>query len=662
MILRRSAAALAAAALALPAAAQVAQQPRVLAPGDNLVIDGVPPIPEQLVEEVRRYTEYRSAGLADWHPTRREMLISTRFGNTNQVHHVRAPGGARHQLTFFSEPVGGTSYEPLEGRYFLFTRDVGGNEFAQLYRYDLADGRTTMLTDGGRSQNGGVVWSRKGDRIAYNSTRRSGGDRDLYVMDPANPRSDRMVMQAQGGGWGVGDWSPDDARLAVVNRTSINQSHIHLLDLATGQRTQLTPAGNDTTVFASPRFTPDGRGMYLITDLGREFRTLAHMDLGSRQITPLTADVPWDVDGYDLSPDGRTIAFVTNEAGVSRLHLLDTSTRRHRPVAGVPTGVVGGGRWHPNGDEFGFSVSSARSPSDVYSLEVASGQITRWTESELGGVVASALVEPELARWTSFDGREITGFLYRPPARFTGKRPVIIDIHGGPEGQSRPEFLGRDNYWVNELGVALIFPNVRGSTGYGKTFLKLDNGMRREDSVKDIAALLDWIARQPGLDAGRVMVTGGSYGGYMTLAVATQYNDRICCSVDIVGISDFNTFLRNTESYRRDLRRAEYGDERDPAMAEFFRRIAPLGQAGNITKPLFVVQGGNDPRVPRTEAEQMVARVKQNGSPVWFLMAMDEGHGFRKKSNADYLFYATVMFVRQHLLGEAPATARATAQ
>jgi dipeptidyl aminopeptidase/acylaminoacyl peptidase len=322
-------------------------------------------------------------------------------------------------------------------------------------------------------------------------------------------------------------------------------------------------------------------------------------------------------------------------------------------VAGMPVGVISGLTWHLNGRDLGFTLASARATADVYSVSATTGKLTRWTESELGGLVADSLAEPALVRWRSFDGREISGFYYRPPARFVGKRPVIINIHGGPEGQSRPTFLGRGNYFLNELGVAVIYPNVRGSTGYGKSFVKLDNGMKRYDSVKDIGALLDWIATRPELDASRVMVTGGSYGGFMTLATATTYNDRICCALDVVGISNFNTFLRHTESYRRDLRRAEYGDEREPAMHDFFERTAPLNNAGSISKPLFVVQGGNDPRVPRTEAEQMVARVRQNGSPVWFLLARDEGHGFRKKANVDYQFYSTTMFVRQFLLGGA---------
>jgi len=622
----------------------------VVRPTPNLVADGVPPIPASLPAEVRRYTEARSAGLADWHPARRELLITTRFGNTPQLHQVAMPLGARRQLTFFDEPVVDGQYEPGPGRYLVFSRDVGGNEFAQLYRYDVADGRVTLLTDGGRSQNGNVEFSTRGDRVAYGSTRRNGADRDLYVMDPRNPASDRMVFEASGGGWGVADWSPDDRRLLVGEYLSVNQSRLHLVDVTTGRREELTPRTADTVAYGGARFSRDGRGVYLTTDRGSEFQRLAYMDLATRRVEPLTAGIPWDVEEFDLSEDGGALAFVANEAGVSRLYLMDTRTRVARPVAGLPAGVISDLRWRRTAGELAFGVASARSPNDVYSVDAATGRVTRWTESELGGLVAAELAEPALVRWPSFDRREITGFYYRPPARFAGKRPVLINIHGGPEGQSRPGFVGRTNYYLNELGVAVIYPNVRGSTGYGKSFVKLDNGMKREDSVKDIGALLDWVARQPELDASRVMVTGGSYGGYMTLAVATNYNDRICCALDVVGVSHFGTFLQNTESYRRDLRRVEYGDERDPAMRAFFDRIAPLNNAARITKPLFVVQGGNDPRVPRTEAEQMVARVKRNGSPVWYLMARDEGHGFRKKGNADFQFYATVMFMRQHLL------------
>jgi dipeptidyl aminopeptidase/acylaminoacyl peptidase len=634
--------------LLLPFAAR--GQSGQVAPTSNLVVEGIPPIPVSLVDEVRRYTEARGAVLADWHPQRREMLISTRFGNTPQIHQVQMPGGARTQLTFFSEPVMSASYEPKAGRYFLFGRDIGGNEFGQIYRYDLADGRVTLLTDGGRSQNTGLVWSKAGDRVAYGSTRRNGADRDVWVMNPSEPKSNRQLLQVSGGGWGALDWSPDDKQLLVGEYVSVNKSNLWLVDSASGKRAPLTPQSGEQVVYADGQFAVDGRGVYLTTDKGSEFQYLAYMDLAGKEITPLTKDISWDIDTFDLSRDGKTIALTVNVAGVSKLYLLDTASRKYRPVDGVPPGVIGGLRWHARGSDLGFVLNSARSTSDVYSLDAQSLEVARWTESELGGLVASELVEPELIRWKSFDGREISGFYYRPPPRFQGPRPVIIDIHGGPEGQFRPIFQGRKNYFLNELGVAMIFPNVRGSTGYGKTFVTLDNGLKREDSVKDIGALLDWIAQQPGLDKEKVMITGGSYGGYMTLAVATHYNDRIRCALDLVGISHFGTFLKNTESYRRDLRRVEYGDEREPEIAAFFDRTAPLNNAQKITKPLFVVQGGNDPRVPLSEAEQMVARVKKNGSPVWYLMAKDEGHGFRKKNNADFLFYATVLFVRRHLL------------
>ncbi|HSW00493.1 MAG TPA: S9 family peptidase [Sedimentisphaerales bacterium] len=620
-------------------------------PGENLVVQGLPPIPVFLAGEVRRYTESRSASFADWHPTERSILISTRFANTAQIHRVKQPGAARTQLTFFDEPISGATYEPRTGRYFLFTKDVGGNEFAQIYRYDLVDGRVTLLTDGGRSQNGGIEWSRRGDRIAYGSTRGNGADRDLYVMNPLDPKTDRLVLEVRGGGWSVLDWSLDDRQLLIGEYVSINESRLWLLDLRTGEKSLLTEPGPEPVSYRNAQFDRDGTGLYLTADKDAEFQRLSHMDLATGRITALVDSIPWDVEGLDLSPDGRRIAFGVNEAGISRLYLFDIADRKLQRMDAVPTGTAGGLMWHPKGRDLAFAVSSASSPSDVYSLDTETGELSRWTQSELGGLVASDLSEPKLVSWPSFDGREITGFLYEPPVRFTGKRPVMIVIHGGPESQSRPGFLGRSNYFLSEHGVALLLPNVRGSTGYGKSFVKLDNGLKREDSVKDIGALLDWIAKQPNLDASRILVMGGSYGGYMTLAVSTHYSDRIRCAIDIVGISNFNTFLKNTESYRRDLRRAEYGDERDPAMREFFERIAPLNNAAKITKPLFVVQGGNDPRVPLSEAEQMVERVREHGAPVWYLMAKDEGHGFRKKENADFQFYATILFARHHLLG-----------
>jgi dipeptidyl aminopeptidase/acylaminoacyl peptidase len=619
-------------------------------PGDNLVVQGVPKIPAALAERVARYTEFRSAGLAGWHPVRREMLIGTRFGDTNQIHYVKFPGGARTQLTFFPERVTGASFRPKTGEYFVFSKDIGGSEFFQYFRFDLATGDVTLLTDG-KSRNTGGVWSNAGDRYAYSSTRRNGRDVDLYVMNPTNPQSSRLLMQVEGGGWGAADWSHDDRRILVGEFISANESYIWLVDSATGEKTLLTPKGGAEKVsYGDGRFSTDGRGLYVTTDKDSEFQRLAYIDLATKQHTYLTDHIKWDVDSFELSPDGRTIAFVTNEDGISRLRLLDTKSRKEKTAPKLPVGVIGGLEWHENSRDLGFTMSSASSTSDVYSLDAQTGKVERWTMSETGGLNTESFNAPELVRWKSFDGREISGFLYMPPAKFTGPRPLIINIHGGPEGQARPGFLGRSNYYLNELGVAILYPNVRGSSGYGKTFLQLDNGFKREDTYKDIGTLLDWVGTQSRLDARRVMVTGGSYGGHMAFAVATLYDDKIRAALPVVGISNLVSFLERTESYRRDLRRAEYGDERDPKMREFMLRIAPLNNATKITKPMFVVQGGNDPRVPLNEAEQMVTTIRQNNTPVWYLMAKDEGHGFSKKKNQDYQFYATVMFIQEYLL------------
>jgi len=622
-------------------------------PNENLVGEGIPSIPSTLSETVGRYTEFRGAGLQDWHPTRREMLVTTRFADTNQIHRVRFPGGARTQLTFFPDRVLGASYAPKGGEFFVFGKDTGGNEFTQLYRYDLATGDVALLTDGRRSQNGGGQWSNAGDRIAYGTTARNGKDRDIHVMDPRDPQSDRVVLETEGGGWAALAWSPDDRQLLVGESISANESYRWLLDLASGEKRLLTPKGGAEKVhYGGGVFARDGKSVYVSTDKGSEFHRLARVDPATGDHDFLATHIDWDVDDFKLSPDGKTVAFATNEDGVDVLRLLDTATGKERPAPrlGLGLGVMGGLEWHQNGRDLAFGYSSARSPADVYSLDVTSGKIDRWTESETGGLDAARFSEPELVRWKTFDGRTISGFLYKPPARFAGRRPVLINIHGGPEGQSRPSFLGRSNYYMNQLGLAVIYPNVRGSTGYGKTFLKLDNEMLREDSVKDIGALLDWIPTRSDLDPQRVMVTGGSYGGYMTLAVATHYDDRLRCALDVVGVSNFISFMERTEAYRRDLRRVEYGDERNPKIRAFFERIAPLNNAAKITKPLFVVAGKNDPRVPVQESEQMVATVRKNGTPVWWLMAQDEGHGFAKKKNQDYQFYATVMFIKEYLL------------
>ena len=621
-----------------------------LRPYDNLVVEGIPLIPQEIVRGVGRYTEFRSAGFNSWDPVKREMLISTRFAETNQIHHVKFPGGARTQLTFFTDRVGGGSFGPKNGSYFVFSKDVGGGEWFQNYRYDLGTGDVTLLTDG-KSRNSPGAWSTAGERMAYTSTRRNNKDTDMYVLNPLDPASDRLLAQNEGGGWAPTDWSPDDRTILVIEYISANESYLWTLDALTGAKTILTPrVGGEQVSRGGAVYGRDGRGIYLASDRESEFQRLEYFDLATKEHSVLTGHINWDVEGFRLSPDGKTMAFTTNENGIGVLHLMDLVSKKELPVPALPKGIVSGLSWHENGTDLAFNMSGAKSSTDVFSLDVKTGAVDRWTSSETGGLNTQTFSEPELVSWKSFDAREITGFLYMPPARFTGRRPVMVNIHGGPEGQSRPGFLGRNNYFLNELGIAIVYPNTRGSSGYGKTFLKMDNGFNREDAYRDLETLLDWIKAQPNLDGNKIMVTGGSYGGHSTFAVATRYADKIACAVPVVGMSSLVTFLENTESYRRDLRRVEYGDERDPKMREYLTGIAPMSRAKDITKPLFVVQGRNDPRVPWSEAEQMISTVKKNNASVWYLLANDEGHGFAKKKNQDYQFYSTIMFMKKFLM------------
>jgi protease II len=645
------------------AAAASAAAAAVYPPNANLVVQGIPPIPQSLASQISKYTEFRGHAFVEWHPTKREMLVAHRKagGNTAQLFRVTSPGAEPEPLTDFVDPVTQATYEPREGKYIVFERSSGGNEAAQVFRLDLDTRQLALLTEPSEKHNI-EGWFHRSSQLLITSVpldrTAQGGSRatvtqNLTVMDPAKPTSKRRLAELEGAGWGVGGVSWDDKQIVLTRYISANESQVWLLNVASGKLTQILPApgSKERSTYLAVGFKRDNTGVFVLSDHEGEFNQLGFYRFANKRLTTITQGIPWDADGADLSEDGNLIALRSNVDGVDEMRLLDAKTFKELPRPKLAAGSVTAVHFHQKQPDLAYSVTSAKGPNQVWSLDPKTGESVQWTRAYVPpGLDPSTFQEQQIIRWTSFDGRTISGLLKMPPARFTGPRPVVISIHGGPEGQAKVGFGGRQEYLTNELGVAIIYPNVRGSSGYGKTFLALDNGMKREDSVKDIGALLDWIAKQPQLDASRVLVTGGSYGGYMSLAVSTHYADRIAGSIDIVGISNFVTFLQNTESYRRDLRRVEYGDERDPAMREFLQKISPLTNASRITKPLFVVQGKNDPRVPFTEAEQIVARARENKTPVWYLRAENEGHGFARKENADYEFYATVMFMQQTLL------------
>ncbi|MDX1481716.1 MAG: prolyl oligopeptidase family serine peptidase [Woeseiaceae bacterium] len=631
----------------------------------QLILEDIPPIPAELVQDLNRYQNTRSASFRQWTSDGSGIYITTRFAELTQIHRVDRPGGARHQLTFYAEPVGELARRP-GGSELAFTQDAGGSEFSQVFLFDPEDGSARLLTDG-ESRNSSVVWDRDGRRIAWQSTARNGASNDIWIMDPDEADTARIVLEAPDGTWwGPVEFSASGNQLLVQNYVSITDSRVHLLDLDTGQRELLIGGGSVAGTNTPAGFAAGDDGYWLMTDQGGEFRRLAWQPLtpGS-DVEIVSGDVPWDVTQVKLSHDRRRLVFTVNENGLSRVYLMDTRSREYRPVDGIPTGVAYGFEFSPDDRRLAMTLNTPQTPADSFVLDLgaeatAYGGFTRWTFSEVGGLDTSRFVVPELVHYPTFDTvdgepRRIPAWLYRPAG--DGPFPVVIQIHGGPEGQSRPFFSSTWQMWVDKLGVAVLRPNVRGSAGYGRTYLGLDNGFNREDSVRDIGTLLDWIETRPELDASRVAVFGGSYGGYMVLASAVHYSDRLRAAVDVVGISSFVTFLENTQDYRRDLRRVEYGDERDPAMRAHLENISPVNNVERIDVPLLIVQGQNDPRVPVTESEQMVAALRERGNTVWYMNALNEGHGYRRKENRDIYQQAVVLFLQQFLVREEPAAA-----
>jgi dipeptidyl aminopeptidase/acylaminoacyl peptidase len=526
---------------------------------------------------------------------------------------------------------------------------------------DPVTGDARMLTDG-ESRNGAVVWDRQGRRFAYRSTRRNGASNDLWMMDASEPAGAELILESPDGtSWSPAEFSASGSKLLLFNYVSIVDSRVHLLDLDSGALQLLAGGAASRSANVPVAFDDADDGFWFITDQANEFRQLAWQPMDSSASPELvTADIPWNVEDAVVSHDRSRMAFKVNENGYSAVYLLDPATRQYARVDTLPVGRAYNLTFSPDDRKLAMTLSTAKTPSDTFVLALGErpldfGRLVRWTTSEVGGLDTTAFRPPELVHYPTFDNvgdspRRIPAWVYTPPG--DGPFPVIISIHGGPEGQSRPGFSSTYQMWMDKLGAAVIRPNVRGSAGYGKSYLALDNGFKREDSVRDIGALLDWIGTQPQFDPDRVAVIGGSYGGYMALACAVHYSDRLKAVVDRVGISSFVTFLENTQDYRRDLRRVEYGDERDPAMRAHLEQISPLNSVSKMTVPMFIIQGQNDPRVPVTEAEQMVAALREEGRPVWYMNALNEGHGYRKKENRDLYEQAAVVFFKQFLLAE----------
>ena len=624
----------------------------------NLVLENIPEIPARIVNDLNQYQNVRSAPFREWNKSGDSIYVSTRFGDVSQLHKVSEAGGTRQQLTFFEEPIGSVVRQP-EGELISFTMDAGGNENAQLFLLDPSTGKSQMVSDG-ESRNGSASWNRDGTAFIYRSNRRNGASNDLWMSSIDEPEKATMVFESPDGSWwGADDWNADGTKVLIQQYVSVTDSRIHLLDIESGKVERLLGSESIPSVNYIVSYDANEEGFYFTTDQAGDFEQLAYYSFKDASSEIVTTDINWNIENVGVSHDRSRMAFSVNQGGVSRVYLYDPKSARYKAVSGLPVGVVGGLEFSPDNKRLALTLNTAKSPSDTYILKLSANRLRhrgleRWTYSEVGGLDSASFVEPSLIEYPSFDKvdeqqRMIPAFVYKPE-NISEPAPVIISIHGGPESQYRPRFSSTYQLWIKQLGAAVIAPNVRGSSGYGTSYLKLDNGFKREDSVKDIGALLDWIATQPDLDENRVIVFGGSYGGYMVLASAVHYSDRLLGAVDIVGISNFVTFLKNTKDYRRDLRRVEYGDERDPKMYEHLQKISPNNSVEKIKIPMFVVQGNNDPRVPVSEAEQIVEALTKQGNQVWYMNALNEGHGYRKKENRDVYQQVVVMFMESLLV------------
>jgi acetyl esterase/lipase len=640
-------------------------------PGAQIKADGIPAFERHTLPG--EAAELAGLRFLDWHPLRAEMLVLRRHGDSQQLHRVAAAGAPPEPLTQGRDAVSGARWEPRTGDYLVFSRDEGGDEAFRLFRLTPGGAPAQALTPAGERisefeflPGGGLVClqeqlNREGGAAAASRS-------SLWWLDPQQPGSRRLLAEVSGARYTDLRVSPGGRIVATLTRGGRSQAMAFALDgsapvpLGSASNDGGGPADDDTATaaVAAPEAAPSAPAsapaaaapdvLWRRQAAQGEFRHLVRVDAGNGRRTHLLTDARADLEALAVAGDGRPLALVYNVDGVSELVLAAPggSTPPRRIATNLPSGVLRNPRWHPRLPLLGFDHVSADAPGRLFAWSLQDEQLAPWSAAAGGTPLRAGVL-----RWTGFDGLPLSGLHLAPPARFTGPRPVYISIHGGPASQARPGYVtGVMRVLVEQFGMHVIEPNVRGSDGFGKTFLKLDNGRLRENSVRDISSLLDLVASRADMDASRVIIAGGSYGGYMSLALATHESKRILGSICRVGIANFVSFLEHTELYRRDNRRAEYGDERDPAMRKFLQGISPLTHADAVRKPLMVVHGRNDPRVPYGEAQAMVKAVRAQGTPVWFLTAQDEGHSFGKADNRSYLTQATLEFISRLLDGK----------
>jgi dipeptidyl aminopeptidase/acylaminoacyl peptidase len=643
--------------LVLLPSAGVAQEKSIATP-PSITVEGIPPIPQSIADGLARYSQFRQAQLLAWHPTNRHMLISTALGPVSQVYLVDGPGRDRQQLTWYARGISGASapsFDPADPNTFVFVYDPAGAELRSVYRHDLTTGELSLVSESKTRYS--PVWARQGKWLAFDSAERNGKDRDLYVMQPSDPTTKRRLAEFDGP-YGPEDWSPDGQTLLANEVLSNAETYLWRVDVKTGAKTALTPRGGEKAGFFNARFSADGKKVYVLSDRADGDWRVWRCDVANCSWTAVTGEgvivnganeLP--PGGFEISPDGTLLAVIVDRGWTSELQVIDLATLKPRPLSAITRGIISGLRWRPGSRELGFTLGSVERSNDAYSVDVTRGTLTRWTASETS-FNADRLPPPEIVTWKSFDGQVISGVLYRPAAKFTGPRPVLVQIHGGPDLRERARWQGRSNYFLNEMGIALLYPNVRGSAGFGRKFGHMDNGKLRGDAVKDIGAMLDWVGGRPEFDKNRVVLMGASYGGWLALQAGITYNDRIRGIVAGAGPTDLVTFLETTDAARQENRRQEFGDERDPDMRAYLKSISPITRATELRKPTFIIHPTKDIRVTVDQGRELFKVLKANNATVWYAEFTDTGHANfpGTSANNDWLLASWVMFMKTFVL------------
>ncbi|MBN2134252.1 MAG: prolyl oligopeptidase family serine peptidase [Acidobacteria bacterium] len=628
---------------------------KYLAKPDTIITEQMPAIPMKWLQKIGPYMQIGENSFVDWDPRGEGMIISAQAGNTRQLFFLEKPGGNKKQLTNFNDPVTFARFNPNpDKKYFIYSRDEQGKENYQYYKYDLSTGESTLLTDG-KGNNRFLRFNRQGTLIAFGNSNRTGKMHDVYVMNPEVPGQMKMVFKSKDQSFYYpSGFSIDGKSLIVTEQYELNKTRTYIVDLKDYSVNLLNHKNSDGKSLYLYHTNADNSFYYGGSYMNRDFLSLIKYNAKTGEVIALSKE-NWDVEKFTFSNDLSKAAYVVNENGFASLYILDLKTEQRTRVESIPVGIIENPSINSINGNIAFSLSGPRMSKDVFEYDIMSGKTVRWTTGETNGLDISRFSEPELIEYPTFDKvdgkpRHIPALYYKPNTASNKPFPVMIQIHGGPENQFRPEFQPNISFIVNGMGIAVIAPNVRGSSGYGKEYANLDNREKRWDAVKDIGALLEWIKTRPELDSNRICLIGGSYGGFMVLASMCEYSDSVTCGVDFFGISSFNTFMRSLPEDKLNSSREEYGDER--FLEAFFKKISPLANAHKINKPLFVIQGKNDPRVPSSESEQILKTVRKNGVSAWYLLATNEGHGFEKMDNVIYMGGAIIEFLEQHLLSD----------